>query len=79
MIWQKKKSEKADKKIRELQENLAATDEAVNDVLMGDIAEQIEAVSVLEAAQRCLTLLRYPPEEGVPSPDKLSIGCVGQV
>lgn len=41
MIWQKKKSEKADKKIRELQENLAATDEAVNDVLMGDIAEQV--------------------------------------
>ena len=44
MIWKKKKSEKADKKIRELQENLAATDEAVNDVLMGDIAEQIESM-----------------------------------
>lgn len=44
MIWQKKKSEKADKKIRELQENLATTDEAVNDVLMGDIAEQIESM-----------------------------------
>lgn len=41
MIWKKKKSEKADKKIRKLQENLAATDEAVNDVLMGDIAEQV--------------------------------------
>ena len=44
MIWKKKNSEKADKKIRELQENLAATDEAVNDVLMGDIAEQIESM-----------------------------------
>ena len=44
MIWQKKKPEKADKKIRELQENLAATDEAVNEVLMGDIAEQIESM-----------------------------------
>ena len=44
MIWKKKKSEKADKKIRELQENLAATDEAVNEVLMGDIAEQIESM-----------------------------------
>ena len=41
MIWQKKKSEKAGKKIRELQENLAATDEAVNDVLMGEISEQV--------------------------------------
>ena len=44
MIWQKKKSEKTDKKIRDLQENLAATDEAVNEVLMGDIAEQIESM-----------------------------------
>ena len=44
MIWKKKKSEKTDKKIRDLQENLAATDEAVNDVLMGDIAEQIESM-----------------------------------
>ena len=44
MIWKKKKPEKADKKIKELQENLAATDEAVNDVLMGDIAEQIESM-----------------------------------
>ena len=44
LIWQKKKSEKTDKKIRDLQENLAATDEAVNDVLMGDIAEQIESM-----------------------------------
>ena len=44
MIWKKKKPEKADKKIRELQKNLAATDEAVNDVLMGDIAEQVAAM-----------------------------------
>ena len=44
MIWQKKKSEKADKKIKELQENIATTDEAVNDVLMGDIAEQVAAM-----------------------------------
>lgn len=44
MIWQKKKSEKADKKIRELQENLVATDEAVNDVLMGNIAEQLDSM-----------------------------------
>ena len=44
MIWQKKKSDKADKKIKELQENIAATDEAVNDVLMGDIAEQVAAM-----------------------------------
>ena len=44
MIWQKKKSEKTDRKIKELQENLAATEEAVNDALMGDIAEQITAM-----------------------------------
>lgn len=41
MIWKKKKSEKADKKIRELQENLAATEEAMNDIVMGDVAEQV--------------------------------------
>ena len=41
MIWQKKKSEKTDKKIRELQENLATAEEAVNEVLMGDIAEKV--------------------------------------
>lgn len=44
MIWQKKKSEKADKKIRELQENLAATEEAVNDIVMRDVAEQVAAM-----------------------------------
>lgn len=44
MIWKKKKPEKTDKKIKELQENLAATEEAVNDVLMGDIAEQVTAM-----------------------------------
>lgn len=41
MIWQKKKSEKAGKKIRDLQESLATTNEAVNEVLMGDIVEQV--------------------------------------
>ena len=44
MIWQKKKPEKADKKIRELQESLAVTDEAVNDIVMGDVAEQVAAM-----------------------------------
>ena len=44
MIWKKKKPEKTDKKIRDLQENLATTEEAVNEVLMGDIAEQIESM-----------------------------------
>ena len=44
MIWQKKTSEKTDKKIKELRENLVATDEAVNNVLMGDIAEQLDSM-----------------------------------
>ena len=44
MIWKKKRSEKTDKKIRELRENLVATDEAVNNVLMGDIAEQLDSM-----------------------------------
>lgn len=44
MIWKKKMSEKTDKKIRELRENLVATDEAVNNVLMGDIAEQLDSM-----------------------------------
>ena len=44
MIWEKKKSENADKKIGELRENLAATDEAVNNVFMGDIAEQLDSM-----------------------------------
>lgn len=44
MIWKKKMSEKTDKKIKELRENLVATDEAVNNVLMGDIAEQLDSM-----------------------------------
>lgn len=44
MIWQKKTSEKTDKKIKELQDFLAATDEAVNNVLVGDIAEQLDSM-----------------------------------
>lgn len=44
MIWKKKKPEKTDKKIRELQGSLTATEEAVNDILMGDIAEQVAAM-----------------------------------
>ena len=44
MIWQKKTSEKTGKKIKELRENLLATDEAVNNVLMGDIAEQLDSM-----------------------------------
>jgi len=44
MRWKKKMSEKTDKKIKELRENLVATDEAVNNVLMGDIAEQLDSM-----------------------------------
>lgn len=44
MRWKKKMSEKTDKKTKELRENLVATDEAVNNVLMGDITEQLDSM-----------------------------------